>query len=37
MEKLSKFAAGGSDITAINKDLDIFKQFKKYNDKIINE
>ena len=38
MEKLSKFAANTeSDIVSINKDLDIFKLFKKYTDKIIEE
>jgi vacuolar protein sorting-associated protein 35 len=38
MEKLSKFAANSdSDVIAINKDLDIFKLFKKYTDKIIDE
>jgi len=37
MEKLSKFASNneGSDMNNINKDLDIFKLFKKYTDKII--
>jgi hypothetical protein len=38
MEKLSKFAANAdSDVVIINKDLDIFKLFKKYTDKIIEE
>lgn len=38
MEKLSKFAANAdSDVVTINKDLDIFKLFKKYTDKIIQE
>jgi vacuolar protein sorting-associated protein 35 len=38
MEKLSKFAANAdSDVVTINKDLDIFKLFKKYTDKIISE
>jgi vacuolar protein sorting-associated protein 35 len=38
MEKLSKFAANSeSDVIAINKELDIFKLFKKYTDKIIEE
>ena len=40
MEKLSKFAAANADsadVAAINKDLDIFKLFKKYTDKIIEE
>lgn len=38
MEKLSKFAANTeSDVVSINKDLDIFKLFKKYTDKIIEE
>lgn len=45
MDKLSKFAqsnsqAGsveGSQLQAINKDLDIFRLFKKYTDKIIEE
>ncbi len=38
MEKLSKFAASAeSDVVAINKELDIFKLFKKYTDKIIEE
>lgn len=38
MEKLSKFAANTeSDVGTINKDLDIFKLFKKYSDKIIDE
>lgn len=38
MEKLSKFAANAeSDVVAINKELDIFKLFKKYTDKIIEE
>lgn len=38
MEKLSKFAASAdSDVVTINKDLDIFKLFKKYTDKIIQE
>ncbi len=38
MEKLSKFAAStDSDIVSINRDLDIFKLFKKYTDKIIEE
>jgi vacuolar protein sorting-associated protein 35 len=42
MEKLSKFAAsstgGKSDnVVSMNKDLDIFKLFKKYTDKIIEE
>jgi len=36
MDKLSKYAAStDSDIIGINKDLDIFKLFKKYTDKII--
>jgi vacuolar protein sorting-associated protein 35 len=39
MEKLSKFAANNaeSDVVVINKELDIFKLFKKYTDKIIDE
>ena len=38
MEKLSKFAASsGGKSEATNKDLDIFKLFKKYTDKIIEE
>jgi vacuolar protein sorting-associated protein 35 len=38
MEKLSKFAANAeNDVAVINKDLDIFKLFKKYTDKIIEE
>ena len=38
MEKLSKFAANSdNDVVTINKDLDIFKLFKKYTDKIIEE
>jgi hypothetical protein len=39
MEKLSKFAAqtGKNDVVSINKELDIFKLFKKYTDKIIEE
>lgn len=38
MEKLSKFAANTeSDVVSINKELDIFKLFKKYTDKIIEE
>jgi hypothetical protein len=40
MEKLSKFAAqtgGKNDVVEVNKDLDIFKLFKKYTDKIIEE
>lgn len=38
MEKLSKFAANSdNDVVNINKDLDIFKLFKKYTDKIIDE
>lgn len=38
MEKLSKFAANTeNDVVTINKDLDIFKLFKKYTDKIIDE
>ena len=39
MEKLSKFAANNaeSDVVVINKELDIFKLFKKYTDKIIEE
>ena len=48
MEKLSKYATqsmqhndGGSQhdnlLSAINKDLDIFRLFKKYTDKIIEE
>jgi vacuolar protein sorting-associated protein 35 len=40
MEKLSKFAAANADsadVAAINKDLEIFKLFKKYTDKIIEE
>ena len=41
MEKLSKFAAQSSKndggVASINKDLDIFKLFKKYTDKIIEE
>lgn len=38
MEKLSKFASANQDKEmAINKELDIFKLFKKYTDKIIEE
>ena len=45
MDKLSKFAqsntqansAEGSQKSPINKDLDIFRLFKKYTDKIIEE
>ena len=48
MEKLSKYASGNNaegtekpegeeEIAAIAKDLDIFKLFKKYTDKIIEE
>lgn len=38
MEKLSRFAASSeNDVGSINKDLDIFKLFKKYIDKIIEE
>jgi len=45
MEKLSKFAAqsnsstaeDGSVLQTMNKDLDIFRLFKKYTDKIIDE
>lgn len=40
MEKLSRFAASNNDnneILSINKNLDIFKLFKKYTDKIIDE
>ena len=47
MEKLSKFAASSSQgasndgqshmMSSINKDLDIFRLFKKYTDKIIDE
>jgi vacuolar protein sorting-associated protein 35 len=42
MEKLSKFAASqnsnsADSILSLNKDLDIFKLFKKYTDKIIEE
>jgi vacuolar protein sorting-associated protein 35 len=38
MEKLSKFASNvDNDVVSINKDLDIFKLFKKYTDKIIEE
>lgn len=41
MEKLSKFAQQHSSqeggITAVNKDLDIFRLFKKYTDKIIED
>ena len=38
MEKLSKFAASSTDeVVTINKELDIFKLFKKYTDKIIEE
>lgn len=38
MEKLSKYASNAdSDVVTINKDLDIFKLFKKYTDKIISE
>lgn len=37
MEKLSKFAQSseGGEVEKINKNLDIFKLFKKYMDKII--
>lgn len=38
MDKLSKFASNAdNDIVAINKNLDIFKLFKKFTDKIIDE
>ena len=44
MEKLSKFAAQSntqseseSVLDSINKELDIFRLFKKYTDKIIEE
>lgn len=38
MEKLSKFAANTEgEVGNINKELDIFKLFKKYSDKIIDE
>ncbi len=38
MGKLSKFAANAdNDIMSINKDMDIFKFFKKYTDKIIDQ
>ena len=47
MEKLSKFAASSAQgasndgqshmMSSINKDLDIFRLFKKYTDKIIDE
>lgn len=42
MEKLSKFAASHNSnsadgILSLNKELDIFKLFKKYTDKIIEE
>lgn len=38
MEKLSRFASSGDqEIQNINKHLDIFKLFKKYTDKIIEE
>ena len=39
MEKLSKFASSNSDtdVGSLNKELDIFKLFKKYTDKIIEE
>ena len=44
MEKLSKFAAQANNqsetesvISSVNKDLDIFRLFKKYTDKIIEE
>ena len=44
MEKLSKFAAQANNqsetesvISTVNKDLDIFRLFKKYTDKIIEE
>jgi hypothetical protein len=38
MEKLSKFASNSEgEVAIINKDLDIFKLFKKYTDKIIEE
>jgi len=45
MDKLSKFAQSnshgnnveGGQISAFNKDLDIFRLFKKYTDKIIEE
>jgi vacuolar protein sorting-associated protein 35 len=38
MEKLSKFASSSdSEVSDINKELDIFKLFKKYTDKIIEE
>lgn len=36
MDKLSRFA-GQSDVSNINKSLNIFKLFKKYTDKIIDE
>jgi len=37
MEKLSKYASSneGGEVEKINKNLDIFKLFKKYMDKII--
>lgn len=38
MEKLSKFASSsGEEVAILNKDLDIFRLFKKYTDKIIDE
>lgn len=37
MEKLSKFATQQQHESESNKSLDIFKLFKKYTDKIIDE
>ena len=38
MEKLSKFASNSEgEVAVMNKELDIFKLFKKYTDKIIEE
>lgn len=37
MEKLSKFAKTSDDILSFNKNLNIFRLFKKYTDKIIEE
>ena len=38
MEKLSKYVQNtDQEVSSINKDLDIFKLFKKYTDKIIEE
>lgn len=38
MEKLSKFASNlEGEVSNISKELDIFKLFKKYTDKIIEE